>query len=249
MSARRKFVLSWTWIAVWFGLAGVAAQSPGLSPASLSHCAFHRVDDHFAGTCGPLFDQTPGLTLRSAAAITTGVWRKDLQPTSVWAGEMTEAGSSNESIELEVYSDNSGVLRTEYGWFAVAQFAASSSALSFELDASHEVRANALDEEIVRKAAAILSTSEAWNRADNRKCPGNATTWSIYCAMERATIEVTGGFHHRRPALEAVRQIVEERSVGRNYHHRLMEYNNDPTTRLDDVQSLFDDALDRMKRP
>jgi hypothetical protein len=209
---------------------------------------FHRADDHFAGSCGALFDQTPTLTLRTAVAISTGVWRKDLHPAAVWAGDITEEGSSNEPVEMELYSGHTGVLRTEYGWFPVTQFAESPSTLSFDLDASHEVAPNALDEEIIRKAASILSTTEAWNRADNRKCPTDATTWSIYCALEKATIEVTGGFHHRRPALEAVRQIVDERAVGRNYHHRLMDYNNDPTTHLSDVQSLFHEALTRMEK-
>jgi hypothetical protein len=32
----------------------------------------------------------------------------------------------------------------------------------------------------------------------------------------------------------------------RNYHHRLMDYNNDPTTHLSDIQSLFNEALKRM---
>lgn len=220
-------------------VACIAQSSP------TSHCVFQRVADHFAGSCGVLFDQTPTLTLRPSQAITTGVWRKDLHPVSIWAGDITEEGSSNEPVELEIYSGGWGVLRTEYGWFSVTQFAESPSPFSFDLDASHEVNPNALDEEIVRKAAAILSTAKVWNRADNRKCPASATTWSIYCAMEKATIEVTGGFHHRRPALEAVRKVAEERSAGRNYHHRLMDYNNDPTTHLSDVQSLFKDALTR----
>jgi hypothetical protein len=64
--------------------------------------------------------------------------------------------------------------------------------------------------------------------------------------MQRATIEVTGAFHHRRPALEVVRLIVEKRTVGRPYHHRLMDYNNDPSTHLDDVRSLFAEALAQM---
>ena len=75
------------------------------------------------------------------------------------------------------------------------------------------MRPNALDQKIVRKAAAILSTEAAWNRADNRECPISATKWSIYCALEKATFEVTGGFHHRRPALEVVREIVDERAA------------------------------------
>ncbi len=160
---------------------------------------------------------------------------------------MTDEGD-HASLELEIYAGGWGVLRTEYGWFSVTQFAASST-LSFDLDASHEVSANGLDRKIVREAAGILATEAAWNRADNRRCQANATTWSIYCAMEKATIDVTGGFHHRRPALEVVRQIVEERTATRHYHHRLMDYNNDPRTRLSDVQNLFKEALTRMEKP
>lgn len=95
---------------------------------------------------------------------------------------------------------------------------------------------------IVRAAAAILSNNAVWNRADDRKCSANATTWCIYCALEKATIDVTGGFNHRRPALETVREIVDQRTAGRDYHHRLMDYNNDPTTHLSDVQGLFKEA-------
>jgi hypothetical protein len=43
--------------------------------------------------------------------------------------------------------------------------------------------------------------------------------------------------------MEAVRLIVEERTKNRDYAHRLMDYNNDSTTTLDDVHSLFADAL------
>ena len=64
----------------------------------------------------------------------------------------------------------------------------------------------------------------------------------------RVTIEVTGGFHHRRPAMELVRQIIEERTAGRRYHHRLMDYNNDPSTSLADVHAIFAEALARIDR-
>ena len=243
MSIGRTFeyvVLLGFWI-VPASVAGAATALP------LSHCVFHGVDDHFPGSCGALFDQTPALTLMPARAITTGIWREDIHPISVWAGDMTDQGSSNAPIELEIYAGGWGVLRTEYGWFAVTQFA-SSPTLSFDLDASHEVSPNALDQKIVREAAKILSTEGVWNRTDSRQCPASATTYSIYCAMEKAAIDVTGGFNHRRPALESVRVIVEERTATRNYHHRLMDYNNDPTTRLDDVQSLFKEALIRMEK-
>jgi hypothetical protein len=44
-----------------------------------------------------------------------------------------------------------------------------------------------------------------------------------------------------------VRVIVEERTKDRNYNHRLMDYNNDASTHLDDVRRLFAAAVERIK--
>ena len=79
--------------------------------------------------------------------------------------------------------------------------------------------------------------------ASARRRPRNGA-----CAIELATRDVTGGFSHRRPAMEVVREIVDERTTGRPYKHRLMDYNNDPSTTLKDVQSLFAETLRRMPR-
>lgn len=228
-------------------LLALLAVSAMLSDAPVvADCQFHKDAGRWQGTCGPMFDQTPTLTIAPAKAITTGVWRKDVQPAAVWAGDMTDEGNPNQPIELELYDGGSGVLRTEYGWFPVTGFASASETLRFRIDPSHEVPPNDLDRAIVNRANAILSSTSVWNRKDNRKCPTGAATWSIYCAMEQATIDVTGAFNHRRPALEVVREIVDQRSAGRKYDHRLMDYNNDPTTRLEDVRSLFAEALARM---
>jgi hypothetical protein len=186
------------------------------------------------------------MTIARTQSIASGIWREADHPRSTWAGDMTDAGSDNTAIELEIYAGGAGVLRTEYGWFPVSSFLLATQTLRFQLDTSRQVPASDLDRTIVKRAAAILSSQPAWNRADNRQCSATATTWSIYCAMQRATVEVTGGFHHRRPALEVVRQIVDQRAAGRRYHHRLMDYNNDPTTRLKDVQGLFAEALTRL---
>lgn len=228
-----------------FPLVFIACSLQGYAANNPSNCHFQQTGDRYVGSCGPLFDQTPVITLKSASAITSGTWREDLRPISVWSGEMTDQGNPNATVELEIYPDGWGILRTEYGWFRVTSFQ-SSPATGFSLDVSQEVKPNALDKKIILRAEEILSTENVWNRADNRKCPQEATSWSIYCAMEKATIEVTGGFHHRRPALELVREVVEDRTRGRPYHHRLMDYNNDPTTKLTDVQTLFRDALARM---
>ena len=152
-----------------------------------------------------------------------------------------------DALEIEIYTGGSGVIRTYAGWFAVSGFAVRDSMLQFQVDTAQEVPPNDLDREILQHAAAIITSDAVWNRADNRKCAPTAHTWSIYCAEEQASIEVTGGFHHRRPALEIVRQIVDERTQKKTYQHRLMGYNNDPSTHLDDVRSLFAEAIARIK--
>jgi len=152
-----------------------------------------------------------------------------------------------DAVEIEVYPGGTGVMRTYAGWYAVSGFAAGDSAIRFQLDTVQEVPPSALDREILERAARIITADSVWNRADNRKCPPTATKWSIYCAVERAEVEVTGGFHHRRPAMELVRAIVDERTAAKPYHHRLMGHNNDPATRLEDVQSLFAEAIARIR--
>ena len=163
-----------------------------------------------------------------------------------------QAGSADldrgaDDVEIEIYAGGTGVIRTYNGWFPVTSFAVKGSTLRFQIDTLKEIPAGALDREILQRAVQIIASDSVWNRADNRKCPAAATTWSIYCAVEKAEIELTGGFHHRRPAGELVREIVDERAKNRNYSHRMMDYNNDPTTTLADVRSLFAEALARIK--
>ena len=55
------------------------------------------------------------------------------------------------------------------------------------------------DVRIVRRAREILKSPSNWNRPDSRICPPEATTFSLYCALERATIEVGGKFEQPVP--------------------------------------------------
>ena len=232
------------------------------TPTALSTCTFAG-NSAVTGSCGHLFDQTPKMTLRRTHSVVGSASRSDSLPQAVWYGDMTDQGFPNAPIQLQIYGGRSGILQTIYGWFPVTQFRTTPSGIAFDLDGLHEISPNALDAQIIRRSAEILSSPGAWNRADDRKCPPNATKWSIYCAGVQAVEEVTagtGGGHgianwartdldHRRPALEVIRGVVDDRSKGRSYHHRLMDYNNDPTTTFTDMQSLFSEAVRRMDDP
>jgi hypothetical protein len=211
-----------------------------------SWCEFHRSNQRWTGSCGAVFDETPVFSIAPSQSITTGIWQRGRRPKAVWAGVLKNEGDPDYPVEIEVYPRGKGVLRSEYGWFSVSGFSSDNSTVKFHMDASHEVAPGPLDRAILKRADAILSVADVWNRADDRKCPPTATRYSIYCASEQATIEITGGFHHRRPALQLVREIVDERSKGRNYDHRLMDYNNDSSTTIANVHSLFAEAMSRI---
>ena len=210
-------------------------------------CTLRNIAERWEGSCGSLIEgEKTSLSIASASAIATGAWRQGETPRVVWAGTMVVGSYPATPIEIEVHGEGTGAIRTVFGWFSVSRFVQANDALELDIDSSHEVPPSAIDRGIIKRAMVILSAETAWNRSDNRDCPGNATTWSIFCALQRATIDVAGAFHHRRPALQVVRRIVDERTTDRPYEHRLMDYNNDPTTKLEDVQTLFREALKRI---
>jgi hypothetical protein len=95
------------------------------------------------------------------------------------------------------------------------------------------------DLQIVKRAREILDSPSKWNRADNRVCPAEARTFSLYCALQMATTEVGGKAEHRGAALQEARFVIDEIAADRNYEHRLMNYNNDPTTTFADIQEVL----------
>ena len=224
---------------------GLASQQPA---PPLVHCKLVRGESVWRGSCAELFGAKPTLSVSVATSMKSGRYQKNIAPTAIYAGEMRIPVGAV-PIEIEVYSGGTGIFRPDgLNWLAVVNVVTGVEGLEFDLDPAKTVPPADLDAEIVTRAAAILASESVWDRADDRQCSPEDTTWSIYCAMTRATMEVTGGIHHRRPAMEVVRQIVDARSAGRKYEHRLRDYNNDKSTTFTDLHSLFAEALARLKR-
>lgn len=105
------------------------------------------------------------------------------------------------------------------------------------------------DVRVVQRAREILNSPAVWNRADNRKCPATQKTYSLYCALEKATEEVSKNFEHRGAAMQEARFVIDEDlAKGNHYEHRLMNYNNDPKTTFADVQKFFNLLEARIKK-
>jgi len=96
------------------------------------------------------------------------------------------------------------------------------------------------DIRIAQRARQLLDSEDRWNRSDNRQCPPNAKTISLYCALEKATIEVTGGFEHRGDVMEDTRSAIDEVVPQHaDWGHWLMGFNNDPSTTFGQLQQVL----------
>jgi len=164
-----------------------------------------------------------------------------------------EFGSGNlASVAIKA---NALILRAEVAVFLIAisvMPVAAQAGSSDEPDAHPPV--TTADLKIVHRARQILDDSSKWNRADTRNCPADASTFSLYCALEKATKDVTGAFQHRSAAMQEARFVIDEIAPNRKkYEHRLMDYNNDPSTSFTDIQKVFDlmerHISDRLKKP
>jgi len=105
------------------------------------------------------------------------------------------------------------------------------------------------DLRILLKAHELLNNDAVWNRKDDRECVDDEATGkrSLFCALQKACIDVLGVYDHRRVALQEVRFAVEDATRGQDFEHRLRDFNNLPTTHLADVQRVLDVAADRVK--
>jgi hypothetical protein len=71
-------------------------------------------------------------------------------------------------------------------------------------------------------------------------CQANAKTFSLYCALKKASEEATGRFDHRARVMEYTRYTVDEVAANRSsFQHRLEGYNNSPQTTFDDIQRVL----------
>lgn len=104
------------------------------------------------------------------------------------------------------------------------------------------------DLRILTRADEILRDESVWHRQDDRECHDDNARgqWSLFCALQKACVEVLGQYDHRRAALQEVRFAVEDATGGRQFAHRLMDFNNLPETQFGDVKRVLQVAMARV---
>ena len=129
------------------------------------------------------------------------------------------------------------------GWFPIEHFdveAGRVRAFSFRLDSPSPP--TVIDREILLHAQELLTDRERWDRSADRACL-DASARTLYCALHAASLDVTGSFDHRRPALRLVREAIQGRYPERVEQHTLADFNRHPDTRLEHVRDVLQAAI------
>jgi hypothetical protein len=85
---------------------------------------------------------------------------------------------------------------------------------------------------------------KAWHQHDDRDCEDyiQNQTYSFFCALQIASIEVDGYYNHRNAVMQKIRHLINERHPGRRWANRLRDFNNIPETTHDTILEMLDDA-------
>ncbi len=219
-------------------------------------CLLERSGTEFKGTChipcsvNALAIDIDGLNPKKACDSPPRSVQATLRETDSgnWLGTMQGKFPEDPTRFELVVSTKPGIAKTPFGWFALQQSDRDDGTLRLTVAANNQLPPTSDDIRIIQRAKALLSDEKEWNRSDNRTCPPHPEKWSLFCALQQATQEVSGGVHYRQPALQMVREVLNEVGGNRLDKHRLMDYNNHRDTTLVEIQSLLSTAQSRLEQ-
>jgi hypothetical protein len=107
------------------------------------------------------------------------------------------------------------------------------------------------DLRILERADALLTDESSWNRRDDKKCDDDDRShkWSLYCAIETGCRDAGVSCEHTQVASQEVRFAIEAVAPGaaRFEEGRLTGFNNQPSTRFEDVKTVLRLARERVQ--
>ncbi|MBV9745992.1 MAG: hypothetical protein JO099_19705 [Acidobacteriia bacterium] len=101
--------------------------------------------------------------------------------------------------------------------------------------------------QVVRRVREILSAPSQWDRDSSQTCSPAAERFGLYCAFAKAATELEGSFDGGGAAMNEARNLINETAPNHSrYQARLVDYNNDPTVTLADIQRLLERVEERL---
>jgi hypothetical protein len=239
--------------------AVVAAASPAVADPNTISCSLKRDGADFKGACGipckvnalaiDIDGPRPGFICNLPPRQVNATLRQQ-DRFDDWLGTMQgkEPEDPTRFGVIKPKDGKPGVAKTPYGWFALTEAKAEADDIKLTIVANRQLPPTEDDIRIIQRAIALIPSREIWNKEDNRQCPPGQAKISLFCAMMQATTEISGGVHYRQPAMQAVREVLNEVGAGRFNLHRLMDYNNHPDTTLEEIHALLRGAQAKLER-
>jgi len=108
---------------------------------------------------------------------------------------------------------------------------------------------DSIDLQIIQKADSILSDETKWNKGDDRYCFDDIHNgrYSLFCALHKASVAVTGEYIHRRAVMQQIRFTIEKYEQDRVINHRLMDWNNHPETNFEELRQVLKEVKDSIE--
>jgi hypothetical protein len=240
-------------------LLGLLASAAWVTPAAAAEtstitCNLQRTTGEFRGSCDvPCLVNALAIDIdgpRPGASCNTPPRNVPAAPKEIAPGKFLgtmEGKFPEDPKRFELLTSKPGVAKTPFGWFALQEASVSGDMMQLTISAGAQLPPTIDDIRIIRRASMLLADPAKWNRQDDRSCPPDPQSWSLFCALRQATTEVSGGVHYRQPALQAVREEVAAAYGSHVSKHRLMEFNNDNSTTLAAVQGVLTKAQAKLE--
>ena len=136
--------------------------------------------------------------------------------TDVWQG--TLVGRRPEDPTLFILQLKTKVAETPYGWYPIKSFNVSGNTVDVDISADRLAPPSQDDLSIINDAKTLLSQPGVWSQTGTRTCEPDAKSYDLFCALQHSTIQVTGTFQYRQPAMQIVRAVVDQVAGRRDQH-------------------------------
>ena len=95
-----------------------------------------------------------------------------------------------------------------------------------------------------------MKDSTTWHQKDDRNCDTDKLNniWSLFCSIKIASIEKTGEYNHRGTVIQTTRNVIDELYPDHGYAHTLMDFNNDSSTRFEDIRRVLAIVKERIEK-
>lgn len=109
-----------------------------------------------------------------------------------------------------------------------------------------DIRVSQVDLDILVKADELLPNESVWRKERVSDC-SLSIKLDLYCALEKASVDVVGKYAHRQPALQEVRFVIDDNYKDRWKEHRLLDFNSHKNTRFSDIKSVLNIAISTIR--